>query len=151
MNHKLWNIVALTVTLVAGVCAGRPVHAVGYWNLPGNFCQCAGYGWGAGHHSCLVLGPMSCNGCCAHNEVRLPCAPQPPYGSYGCSNFNFDFRQPAQLAPVEYAPSVPSEESLSMPVETSPVAETPTLAADPLPMPEGAAPPRAIFDAPAER
>jgi hypothetical protein len=59
-----------------------PASAIGYYNLPGSFCQCFGCGNGAGHHACLVLGPSSCCGCCATNEVRLQCPPQPPYGDY---------------------------------------------------------------------
>jgi hypothetical protein len=52
-----------------------PAAAVGYWNIPGNFCQCFGYGWGPGYHAPMVLGPPSCDGFLAHNIVRLPAAP----------------------------------------------------------------------------
>ena len=61
----------------------EPATAIGYYNLPGSFCQCFGYGKGAGYHSCLVLGPSTCSGCCATNEVRLQYPPQPPYACYG--------------------------------------------------------------------
>jgi hypothetical protein len=66
---------------VIGCVFGMPTpraSAVGYWNMPGNFCQCWGYGWGAGYHSCLVLGPPSCDGILNPHEVRLMCAPGPP-------------------------------------------------------------------------
>ena len=51
--------------------AGR--RPIGYYNLPGNFCQCFGYGNGGGYHACLVLGPANCGGCCDQHEVRLAC------------------------------------------------------------------------------
>jgi hypothetical protein len=67
--------------LVLGVAClgvtGQPALAVGYWNLPGNFCQCFGYGWGPGYHASMVLGPPSCDGIFAHDVVRLPAAPSP--------------------------------------------------------------------------
>ncbi len=62
-------------------------RAIGYYNLPGSFCQSFGYGNGAGHHACFVLGPVSCAGFSATNEVRLEHPPQPPYGYYDyCGN-----------------------------------------------------------------
>jgi hypothetical protein len=64
--------------LIIGLVA-TPATAIGYWNVPGNVCQCWGYGNGAGYHAPLVLGPVSLKGCLAHNEVRLPYAPAPPY------------------------------------------------------------------------
>jgi hypothetical protein len=78
-------------TLCAAICAAvglmaiaaAPVWAIGYYNLPGSFCQCFGYGNGAGHHACLVLGPSTCSGLCTTNEVRLEYPPRPPYGCYG--------------------------------------------------------------------
>lgn len=92
--------------LMVALTAHSPAHAIGYWNIPGNFCQCAGYGWGAGYHACYVLGPPTCRGCCAHHEVRLPCAPQPPYASYGCGQVNYDFRRPADVASPTYGTGV---------------------------------------------
>ena len=70
--------------IVAGMCAATipAASAAGYYNLPGSFCQCFGYGNGAGYHSCLVLGPSTWDGFCAPNEVRLPYPPQPPYAYY---------------------------------------------------------------------
>ena len=141
------------IALVAVLLAAGPVYAVGYWNLPGNVCQCWGYGWGAGHHACFVLGPISHDSALAHNEVRLPCAPHPPYAYYNSGSYNYDFRQPAQLAPVEYLPSpqVAAPTTEALPAEAS-TRETPvpTLTPDPLPMQEEPAPPRALFEPPVE-
>jgi len=69
---------------IAGTFAATipTASAVGYYNLPGSFCQCFGYGNGAGYHSCLVLGPSTWNGFCAPHEVRIPYAPRPPYDWY---------------------------------------------------------------------
>jgi hypothetical protein len=136
--------IAPIVALLAVLFGGAPAFAVGYWNLPGNFCQCTGYGWGAGHHACLVLGPITCGDCCAHHEVRLPCAPQPPYACYGCDSYNYDFRQPSQFGPVEY-------QTTPQIVEPTPDMASPSLTPDALPMPEAPAPSRPIFEAPVER
>ena len=73
---------AFQAAIVCVAASAGSAWAIGYYNLPGSFCQCFGYGNGAGHHSCLVLGPSSCHGFCATNEVRLECPPQPPYGYY---------------------------------------------------------------------
>lgn len=80
--------------IVAGsaLASASVALAIGYYNLPGSFCQCFGYGNGAGYHSCLVLGPSSCWGFCDPNEVRLPCPPQPPYDYYSGGSCNPDAR-----------------------------------------------------------
>jgi hypothetical protein len=120
--------------LLAILFAAMPALAVGYWNVPGNVAQCWGYGWGAGHHACLVLGPISPKGAFAHNHKRLPYAPQPDYGCYEGCTFNYDFRHSPPSVPVEYQPS-PSP---------------PTLTPDALPMPEATPAPGAILPAPVE-
>lgn len=154
MVRRLLTSVAPVVALVAVLFATAPAHAVGYWNLPGNTCQCWGYGWGAGHHACLVLGPITHDGALAHNEVRLPHAPQPPYACYGCDNYNYDFRQPSQFAPVEYqaAPQV-MEPTPHEPAPNEPTSEMtpPALAPEALPLPEAPAPPAPLFEAPVEQ
>ncbi len=80
------NLIRLgaAVLAVVGICSATipSALAIGYYNLPGSFCQCLGYGNGAGYHSCLVLGPSTWAGFCAPNEVRLPCPPRPPYAWY---------------------------------------------------------------------
>ena len=80
-------LAALCAVAILGTLAVPSASAIGYYNLPGSFCQCFGYGKGAGYHACLVLGPSTAEGCCATNEVRLAYPPRPPYayyGSYGC-------------------------------------------------------------------
>jgi hypothetical protein len=149
MVRRLLTTVAPVAALVAALFAPAHAYAVGYWNLPGNTCQCWGYGWGAGHHACLMLGPITHDGALAHKEVRLPHAPQPPYACYGCDNYNYDFRQPSQFAPVEYqtAPQV-TEPTLN---ETAPEMTPPALAPEALPLPEAPAPSRPLFEAPIEQ
>lgn len=90
---------AIAIAVIA--LTASPVAAVGYYNLPGNFCQCFGYGNGAGYHSCLVLGPSTCWGCCAPNEVRLDCPPRP--SGYGCGcGYGYGGND---FAPVHYSPA----------------------------------------------
>lgn len=128
------------VTALAGLLAigvARPAAAIGYFNVPGSFCQCMGYGNGAGHHSCLVLGPVSCQGFCSTHEVRVECPPQPPYAYYnngyyaagnrgGGSNGTWIQESvPVQFAPQQFAPQQ--------------FAPQPTPAAEPLPTPTPAA------------
>ncbi|MCI0335465.1 MAG: hypothetical protein L0228_19835 [Planctomycetes bacterium] len=86
MRRRLLENVVPFAALLVGVNVTVPVQASGYWNMPGNFCQCWGYGWGGGYHACLVLGPTSCGGFCTHNLVRVPHAPRPPYECRGVVN-----------------------------------------------------------------
>jgi hypothetical protein len=79
---------ACLAAIVFVAASASSAWALGYYNLPGSFCQCFGYGNGAGHHACLVLGPSSCHGFCATNEVRLECPPQPPYRYYAGGECN---------------------------------------------------------------
>ena len=83
---RLFAVGCLAAALTAAT--SEPARAIGYYNLPGSFCQCFGYGNGAGHHACLVLGPSTCEGFCATKEVRLEYPPQPPYGYYGSGPCN---------------------------------------------------------------
>jgi hypothetical protein len=81
------NIFICTLACAMGALtafASGSALAIGYYNAPGSFCQCFGYGNGAGHHACLVLGPSTCHGFCSTHEVRLECPPQPPYAYYNC-------------------------------------------------------------------
>lgn len=82
----------------------RFAWAAGYWNVPGTFCQCMGFGCGAGYHAPLVLGPVSWEGWCAHNEIRLPHAPSPSCGPYfwGTYGASYSFESPSRLVPAGY-------------------------------------------------
>ena len=81
-RQRLLNCIAATIVVATSAIAIRSVEAIGYWNVPGNVCQCVGYGNGAGHHAPLVLGPIDCRGWCDRNEVRLP---YPPRATGACS------------------------------------------------------------------
>jgi hypothetical protein len=126
----------------------KPALAIGYWNVPGNVAQWWGYGWGAGHHACYVLGPVSHKGAFAHHHRRLPYAPQPAYGCYDGCSCNYDFRQPSQFMQDEY--SQPPQFGTPAPAPSS-APQSPTLAPNELSIPEAAAPPGAVFPAPVER
>jgi hypothetical protein len=102
MSRPALYSTTLAAMLVATAWA-TPARATGYWNMPSNFCQCLGYGFGAGHHAPLVLGPANWNGICAHNEVRLPCAPSVPYGSCGSTDGRHYFAHPSLLEPAPAA------------------------------------------------
>jgi hypothetical protein len=99
--------------------ASPPALAIGYWNVPGNVCQCWGYGLGAGYHAPLVLGPVSIKGCLAHNEVRLPYSPAPPYCWTGCSGGGCAIGEASALE-SELTPGAPSG---PMPIEPTPAPE----------------------------
>lgn len=99
------------------LASASAASAIGYYNLPGSFCQCFGYGNGAGYHSCLVLGPSTCWGFCDSHEVRLPCPPQPPYGYYGSGYCNSDARGTwlEGQAPMQMTAPQPAPEPTPMP------------------------------------
>jgi hypothetical protein len=83
----------------------EPAVAIGYYNLPGNLCQCFGYGNGSGYHSCLVLGPITPHGCCDPHEVRLACPPRPPYEYGGGSYYDPSYYSPSSPpTPGPYPP-----------------------------------------------
>jgi hypothetical protein len=103
MSRRAFHSLVFSTMLFA-VAPATPAIATGYWNLPGNFCQCIGCGFGAGHHAPLVLGPATWDGICAHNEVRLPCAPTVPYGAYGHGNCSSHFAAPSILDPTPTPP-----------------------------------------------
>jgi hypothetical protein len=138
--HRGYTFVALATAVFAVSVPIAPASAVGYWNVPGNVAQWWGYGWGAGHHACYVLGPISHKGAFAHNHKRLPHPPQPAYGCYDGGFYNYDFRQPQQFMANEYMPSP----QLAAP--TSP----PILTPDTLPIPDPAPAPEAVFSPPVE-
>jgi hypothetical protein len=87
MPRKSFKLGAMIVATACIVClAAVQAQALEYWNVPGNVCQCWGYGNGGGYHACLVLGPPTCKGWLNPHEVRVPCPPGPPcYDSCGAS------------------------------------------------------------------
>jgi hypothetical protein len=98
-----------------------PALAIGHWNVPGNVAQWWGYGWGAGHHACLALGPISHKGAFARHQVRLRHSPQPVYGCYDNCSYDYSFPQPSQhvtpaALPLPEAAPAP-DEVLPAPVE----------------------------------
>jgi hypothetical protein len=111
MNFRRIALGLVMITACFGILlTAAPAAAIGYYNLPGNFCQWCGYGNGAGYHSCLVLGPSTCQGACSPNEVRLACPPQPP--CYGCGYYGSGYYAPPQYdgpaprpAAAQYAPT----------------------------------------------
>jgi hypothetical protein len=97
-------LVRVLAALLAWAAGATSAGAAGYWNVPSSFCQCMGYGLGAGYHAPLVLGPVSYDGWLATNLHRLPYAPAPPgagcmYGSY------HEFAQATRLEPARVAPA----------------------------------------------
>jgi len=77
--------------------ATMPAGATGYWNLPGSFCQCMGVGWGAGYHAPLILGPITCDRWCDHNEVRLRHSLASTCGCYGYGGCGCHDCRPSRL------------------------------------------------------
>ena len=144
MFCRFLSCIAPAAAVAVVLCVTAPAQAIGYWNVPGNFCQCFGYGWGAGHHACFVLGPPNCDGFLAHGEVRLPHAPQPASACHYYGASAYDFRRPAEFAPNTYEPTLEAQPAS---LSESNLEPTP----DPLTMPEERVPARPIFDAPVER
>jgi len=105
----------VVVASIVAVVAVREAKAIGYWNEPGNFCQCLGYGDGAGYHAPLILGPPDHCGWFTLHEVRLACPPGPPNyccncygcgGSCGCGESDQSLLEPA--APVAQPQPTPA-------------------------------------------
>jgi hypothetical protein len=85
MRCKFIRAGAAIVVAARILAASVPqAKAVSYWNEPGNFCQCLGYGDGAGYHAPLILGPPEHCGWLTLHEVRLACPPGPPNYYYNC-------------------------------------------------------------------
>jgi hypothetical protein len=108
--HISHFIVAVSAVVLLSFTA-RPASAIGYWNMPGNFCQCFGYGWGPGYHASMVLGPPTCEGIFAHDVVRLPAAPSAAGGRSSSQLPAYHrqpmFYQPSTLPPVPPATTTP--------------------------------------------
>ena len=119
----------LSVTaLIAVFTSSSVASAMGYWNLPGNFCQWCGCGFSGGYHAPYVLGPIN-GGCCeAWNEVRMPYAPNPyacaPCNSGGCGGYSRGMESPTVM-PMEPQPTV-------VPQAMAPAATGPSLFAAPV-------------------
>lgn len=75
----------LVCTLMIAVAFGsaRLAHAVGFYNMPGDFCQWTGHCFSGGYHAPLVLGPVRCDHAVFPNVTRLSQAPNP----YGCAPY----------------------------------------------------------------
>jgi hypothetical protein len=84
LNRILKLCAAAFLGLSVATLAPSAAQAIGYYNVPGNCCQCWGYGCGAGYHACLLLGPVSYHDCCNHGVERLPYAPCLRCGYAGC-------------------------------------------------------------------
>jgi hypothetical protein len=112
MRHWFKFCAAFAVLLL-GAWAAPCASAIGYWNIPGNFCQWWGYGNGPGYHAPMVLGPVSHQGWHDCNLTRLPYPPKPAnYCNGGCggdANFG-EYGQPtvleAQPTPAAFLPHV---------------------------------------------
>jgi hypothetical protein len=115
-------VAAIVAIEVIGTAQAR---AAGYYNLPGNFCQCWGHGFGAGYHAPLILGPPTCRGCCSCNERRLPYAPAPCCSCCQCGAFEGPSTMRGQVRiPASTSPNVSPE--LPLP-KAEPMGAAPTL------------------------
>jgi hypothetical protein len=139
MLRRSTGLLAIVLAIVGALAAADSARAVGYWNPPGSGCQCWGVGFGAGYHAKFVLGPITCDECFAHNEVRLPYAPQPPYGccnyGYGCSYGEASVLAPS-AGPVEVPVMAPTTAPTISPEAAPPMPTDPEPESQPLPEPE---------------
>src|SRR5437764_889079 len=88
--------VAMAATIAIVAIGPARVRAAGYYNMPSNFCQCCGHGFGAGYHAPLVLGPPTCGELYTCNETRLLYAPAPCSCSY-CPQCGGTFDVPSSM------------------------------------------------------
>jgi len=100
-------LVSTTIGAALVLTSSIPANASGYWNMPSSFSQHWGYGFGAGYHAPMILGPIRWDGWQAPNEVRLPYSPSVPYGCDGCLNCGADFAAPTLMEPAP-APAMPT-------------------------------------------
>jgi hypothetical protein len=103
---------AIVVAACIAAVSVPQARGVGYWNEPGNFCQCVGYGKGAGYHAPFILGPPEHCGWFNPHEVRLACPPGPPSyyncgATCGCSEDDQSLLEPvtAPIAEPQPAPA----------------------------------------------
>jgi len=107
--------------------------AAGYWNVPSNFCQWLGTGFGGGYHAPLMLGPPQCDCFRGPNEVRLPSAPN-PYACQPACNAGCGAHYGTPTMTPTYQPTMPT------------VPETQYVAPEPMPQVSApAAPPQHQF------
>jgi hypothetical protein len=99
VSHHVFHASILAVAVVV-TSAGQAAFAAGYWNMPGNVCQCIGCGFGAGYHAPLLLGPISHDGWLATNERRLPYPPAAPYAGCGLDSHGYEFAHPTMMEPL---------------------------------------------------
>jgi hypothetical protein len=135
---------AVAAILAIEAIGAAQARAAGYYNMPGNFCQWWGHGFGAGYHAPLILGPPTCRGWCAGNETRLLYAPAPCCSCCQCGMFDgpsavrgqvFTGRSPASTTPivgsnVPLTKAVPTGLAPMLPNSTVPAVDIqPTIAA----------------------
>jgi hypothetical protein len=114
-----FSFLVLALGLACFALSAKEAMAIGYWNLPGNFCQCFGYGWGPGYHASMVLGPPTCDGIFAHDVVRMPAAPSPG-GWSAVQGHGYPpqpmFDRPSMLSPVPQSAAAPGPAAYRGPV-----------------------------------
>lgn len=106
--RRLNLCLAFFFAMLIAVATAPPAAATGYWNVPSSVCQCMGYGYGAGYHAPLVLGPISCDGWLARNEQRLPYTPCSPTAWYDCGDCGGNGRERSFVAPSILPPASPA-------------------------------------------
>jgi len=116
-NRKLSRALGFIAAVTFSMLLANRADAIGYWNMPGNVCQCLGCGWGPGYHAPLVLGPISCDGFFGADIVRLPSSPSSPHGwpashAAGPVSYPTPFMQPSLLTPTG---AVPTPKPMPMP------------------------------------
>jgi len=122
------SVCRIAFTAFVVFAGASSASAMGYWNLPGNFCQWLGCGYSGGYHACYALGPIN-GGCCnAWNETRLPYAPNPyacaPNYGAGCGGYGRGVQSPTMI-PTEH-------QAATEPQAMLPAAAGPTLFAAPV-------------------
>jgi len=103
-RHLIWRGLTCAVLFAVLFGGARSAIAVGYFNMPGDFCQWAGHGFSGGYHAPFVLGPVRTDGAVFPNVTRHSRAPNPyacaPYCGNGYSDYGSGMAVPT-MVPME--------------------------------------------------
>ncbi len=127
---------AVLCAFVGSVSGNEPAQGAGYWNVPSNFGQRTGHGFGGGYHAPWMLGPIQHDNWRWGKPIRLPYAPTPYYGCASCDNGGRFAESPSVMeGDVPTAP-VAWPQPATAPVGTRPVELAPAVAGETAAMPE---------------
>ncbi len=137
MRRQVLSLYLAVFCAIAWSASGSKLaQGAGYWNVPSNFGQRTGHGFGGGYHAPWILGPIQHDGCYWGKPTRLPYAPTPYYGCTSCDGGGRFVESPTAMEGA--VPTTPA--SWSQPTVPASVEETRSAEAAPVIMPDKAMP-----------